>query len=208
MKLSEQDKLQIKIRHSTFGRGAAEVLQNLSSSLERVLSSGSLDALYETLAYLKQMKTQIQAIHNMNHEIACLAAKAFLEQRYPELSWERIDVLHQDTNAAGVDLLLDLPPLRIVGEVKTTEPVSPTDFGSQQRVNIVNDLKKLSSDAYKGFSRFMFVTSPMAHNILHLKYQSRFPDVTIQLLTNSVVVIPNLLARTTLPPAENSGIRG
>lgn len=94
-----------------------------------------------------------------------------------------MDVLAQNVNARGMDILLD--QAKIVGMVKTTETKLATRFGANQKKSIESDLERLTSDRYEGYSRYMFVRSPKAHHILTTKYASRFPAVHFVLLGNA-----------------------
>jgi hypothetical protein len=117
-----------------------------------------------------------------------IAAKAFLEEEFPDLPWENIEFA-QDANRSGADLCIAAH--RIVAELKTTEPcgkskigTAPVKFGAQQRQNIEKDLQKLTDAKYSEFHKYMFVTSPLAYHCLIRDYRAKFPTTTFVLLTN------------------------
>jgi hypothetical protein len=181
MKLSEKDALQLAARKVSFGRGISDSTNRLVATLHQILNSGDELQLYDAMVCVNEVKNSIEAVHNLNHELCCLAAKTYLERRYPKVDWERVSVLEKDVNAVGPDLLIE-ENKRIVAEVKTTEPKSTRDFGSEQKKNIKKDLDNLSSEKYSGFDRYFFVSSSKASHILDNKYKSQYPSVNFVLL--------------------------
>jgi hypothetical protein len=83
-----------------------------------------------------------------------------------------------------------MPPVRIVGELKTTEPcgrtktgTAPTKFGSNQKKEIEKDLRGLSHSKYEGFAKYMFVTTGLAYHCLVRDYRAAFPTIIFALLS-------------------------
>jgi hypothetical protein len=182
MKLSGKDALQLAARKVSFGHGVADSSKRLLMTLHQILNSDDEFHLYEALVYARDIKNSIHEIDNVLHELSCLAAKAFLERQYPQADWKRVNALEKDVNAPGPDLLIVEGNVRIVAEVKTTEPKSTKSFGSKKN-DIIKDLEKLSSNKYSGFDRYFFVVSPKAIHILEAKYKSQYPSINFELLT-------------------------
>jgi hypothetical protein len=185
--LAKNEKLMLWGLTASFGSGVAKSLENLKESVEKLLSSGDPAALYSTLHYLREVKKSVQHVHNFNHQVACLAAKAFLESRYASVDWGNVDFLNYDVNSRGPDILYTGEIVKIVGNVKTTEPVrgKTSDFGAKQKEEILKDLKNLSSPKYAEYDRYMFVTSPKSFSILEKKYLHLHPCVRYVLLRNA-----------------------
>jgi hypothetical protein len=119
-----------------------------------------------------------------------LASKAFLEREHPELQWEEIDSA-DEANRPGVDIFVVKPPIRIVAELKTTEPcgrtpsgTTPTKFGGNQKKEIEKDLGKLANPQYDKFARYRFVTSGVAYHCLLRDYRAAFPRICFVLLSD------------------------
>ncbi len=183
LKLAKQEEIKLIGRSHTFGLDVTGNLAAFHDRLKKFIDSGEVEALYLALHYLRQIKKWMRDINNLNHELVCLAAKHFLQQRHPDVNWSEVDFAKLDVNAPGMDLLVE--QAKVVGMVKTTEPKLATAFGANQKKNIEADLKKLSSAQYDGWSRYMFVTCPKAHYILTKKYVDKFPEICFVLLGNA-----------------------
>ena len=188
MRLSDNEKLELcGMKHSfasaDVGRAVGEVTEGISD----LLKSSDPAKVYRVLAGIEQVKAMFQRMHNYSHTVGMLAAKAFLENEFPDVPWEKFEFA-EDANRAGADLRI--PEFKVVAELKTTEPcgksktgTAPTKFGAQQKVNIEKDLRKLSAHENKGFRKYMFVTSPLAYHCLIRDYRTAFPDVCFVLLS-------------------------
>lgn len=192
IRLTEKERLELWGMQRSFDPdGAVRAISELREGITNLLESGSPPAIYRALAGAEALKSSFQRVHNYNHTLAMLAAKAFLEGDFPELPWEEIEFAG-DANKPGADILVVRPPVRIVGEVKTTEPCAETraknpkaKFGSNQRKEIEKDLRTLGEPRYDGFVRYMFVTSGLAYACLLRDYRRSFPTTCFVLLSGS-----------------------
>lgn len=192
--LGEREKLNLwGIRH-WYQSDAPRPVEEFAIATSELLNSGDVDHLYCALANVRQMKSIFQRVHNDYHALALLAAKAFLQTEFPILPWSEIQFA-DDPNRSGRDIVVDSQGARIVGELKTTEPCgggkstfSTVKFDSKQKKEITKDLNALSSRAYLGYARYMFVTSPLTYQILVTGFREQFPRITFVLLSRSVEV--------------------
>lgn len=190
--LTENERLELWGMHQSFhADGALQAIEEFREGIANLLESRSPCAIYRTLAGAEAVKSIFQRVHNYNHTLAMLAAKAFLEGEFPDLAWEKIEFAG-GANKPGVDIFVVRPPVRIVGEVKTTEPCSETTaknpetkFGSNQKKQIEKDLRRLAEPEYDGFSKYMFVTSGLAYACLLRDYMKSFPTICFVLLSGN-----------------------
>jgi hypothetical protein len=164
-------------------------LREFTQGITDLLESGDPTSIYRALAGIEQVKSAFQRMHNYNHTVGMLAAKAFLEGEFPDVPWQEIE-LAGDPNRAGADILVVQPPVQIVGELKTTEPCGDSKgrqskFGSRQKDEIEKDLRKLAEPKYDGFARYMFVTSGLAFHCLVRDYRNAFPTICFVLLSGA-----------------------
>jgi hypothetical protein len=194
LSLGEREKLNLWGMRHWFEADAARLVEEFTIATSELLNSGDLDHLYRALANVRQIKSIFQRIHNYYHALALLAAKAFLQTEFPTLPWSEIEFA-DDPNRSGHDIVVDSQGARIVGEVKTTEPCgdgkstsSRVKFNSKQKKEITKDLNALSSRPYLAYARYMFVTSPLAYQILVADFREQFPRITFVLLSRSAEV--------------------
>ncbi len=110
--------------------------------------------------------------------VACLMAKRYLAQHHGVSDF---DAAAKAQGAPGVDIdvrVTDGP--RIVGEIKTTDPYLPNDFGAQQKLKFREDFAKLNK--IPADVKYLFVTEVRTYEILVKKYASEIPGVRIVLL--------------------------
>jgi hypothetical protein len=175
------------MRQSFVPVDAGRAVDEFTRGITGLLKSSSATSAYRALAGVEAMKSAFQQMHNYNHTIGMVAAKAFLEREFPQLPWEEIEFAGR-ANRPGPDIRVDRPPVRIVGELKTTEPCGRTDrgatiFGGDQPAAIAKDLRRLASLQYDGFARYMFVTSGLAYECLVRDYRQGFPTICYVLLS-------------------------
>lgn len=190
IRLTEKERLELWGMQRSFDAAAAvSAITEFREGITSLLESGTPPTIYRTLAGAEAVKSIFQRVHNYNHTLAMLAAKAFLESEFPKLPWEEIEFAG-DANKPGVDICIERPPVRIVGEVKTTEPCDQTKakspeakFGSNQKKAIEKDLRKLAEPKYDEFERYMFVTSGSAYACLLRDYRNCFPTTCYVLLS-------------------------
>ena len=189
MRLTDNEKAELwGMRHSFSAADVALAVSEFTQGITDLLNSGDPSGVRRALSGVEQVKSAFQRMHNFNHTLGMLAAKAFLEGEFPELPWEEIDFAG-DPNRPGEDILVVKPPVRIVAELKTTEPcgrtsggTTPIKFGSNQRKEIEKDLRSLAESRYDGYSRYMFVTSGLAYHCLVRDYRTSFPTICFVLL--------------------------
>lgn len=189
MRLTDDERLELwGMRDSLRKADPAYSVTEFVHAIDDLLASGDPLHLYRALAGIERIKSAFQYIHNYGHTTAMLAAKAFLQEDIPEIAWENVEFAGHP-NRKGADLEID--DVGVVAELKTTEPCvrsrRPT-FGPQQRINIEKDLNKLSADRYKGFRKYMFVTSPLAFQCLLREYRSKFPSICFVLLSGKPTI--------------------
>jgi hypothetical protein len=192
IRLTKKERLQLSGMQRSFDAAAGmRAIAEFREGITNMLESGGPPAVYRALAGAEALKSLFQCVHNYNHTLAMLAAKAFLEGEFPELPWEEIEFAC-DANTPGVDILIVRPAARIVGEVKTTEPCDQTKtkapvakFGSNQRKAIEKNLRSLAEPKYDDFARYMFVTSGLAYACLLREYRDCFPTTCFVLLSGS-----------------------
>lgn len=189
MRLTDNEKaelwaMQFAFANADVGQAIGDITQGITS----LLDSGDPEDIHRAIAGIEQVKSWFQQMHNFFYTLGMIAAKAFLEEEFPDLPWENIEFA-QDANRSGADLCIAAH--RIVAELKTTEPcgkskigTAPVKFGAQQRQNIEKDLQKLTDAKYSEFHKYMFVTSPLAYHCLIRDYRAKFPTTTFVLLTN------------------------
>ena len=68
-----------------------------------------------------------------------------------------------------------------VAEIKSTVPYLKNDFGSNQKISIRNDIRKLKESSAD--IKIMFVTDPLAYEILRDKYIDINDKINLVLLT-------------------------
>lgn len=183
VKLSDKERLQLHARSLSFGKDISESMGNLKQTLAQLSSPFDEIVIYEALAQVKVIKKAIQEVHDLNHELACLAAKVYLVQKYRGLCWDDVLVLDKDVNASGPDLLVSQGNHRLVGEVKTTEPIASGHLCSNQKDSITKDCEKLSSATFDGYDRYMFMADSRAYCIVKDVCISSYPKVQLVLLT-------------------------
>ncbi len=92
------------------------------------------------------------------------------------------DAAAKAQGAPGLDIdVQTLDGQRVIGEIKTTTPYLPNDFGAQQRSAFEKDFEKLTTTAAD--HRFLFVTDRTTFGIIRRRYADRLPGVVIVLLT-------------------------
>jgi len=199
IRLTEKERLELWGMQRSFDASAGvRAISEFREGITNLLESGGPPDIYRALAGAEAVKSLFQRVHNYNHTLAMLAAKAFLEGEFPELPWEEIEFA-DDANKTGADILVVRPPVRIVGEVKTTEPCAETKarnpvakFGSNQKKGIEKDLRSLAEPKYESFARYMFVTSGLAYACLLRDYREAFPTICFVLLSgNPEVSLPS-----------------
>lgn len=163
------------------------------------IESGNPAGIYRALSGIEKVKSAFQRMHNYNHTVGMIAAKQFLEGEFPEIPWEEVEFAG-GANMPGADICVVRPPVRIVGELKTTEPCAYANratakrFGSEQRIQVEKDLQKLSRPQYEGFNKYMFVTSGSAYFCLVQDYRHGFPAICFVLLSEASQVSRPLAA--------------
>jgi hypothetical protein len=188
--LTDEERLQLSGMQRSFDAAAGvRAIAEVREGITNLLESGGPAAVYRALAGAEAVKSLFQCVHNYNHTLAMLAAKAFLEGEFPELPWEEIEFAG-DANTPGADILIVRPPVRIVGEVKTTEPCDQTKtkapvakFGSNQKKAVEKNLRSLAEPKYDDFARYMFVTSGLAYACMLRDYRDCFPTTCFVLLS-------------------------
>jgi hypothetical protein len=187
MHLGEHERLDLCGLEMSLHREVARPLEEFRLSVKELLRTGEDEHLYRALANIEQVKSVLQQMHNINHRLAIIAAKFFLQRKFPSLPWTQVQFARHP-NARGPDIVLPDGSVRIVAEVKTTRPCalrnrSYSGFSTSQKEAIIKDLEKLSSPRYDGYARYMFVTHPLAYHCLNRDYHARFPSVCIVLLS-------------------------
>jgi hypothetical protein len=190
MRLTDKERLELwGMRHSFTKSDVDQAVGEFSGGITDLLESGNPSGVYRALAGIEQVKSVFQRMHNYNHTVGMLAAKAFLEGEFPEAPWHEIEFAG-DANRAGPDILVVRPSVRIIGQLKTTVPcgrnktgTSPMTFGSNQRKEIEKDLQTLADSKYDGFARYMFVTSGLAYECLVREYRHTFSTICFLLLS-------------------------
>jgi len=188
MRLTDNERLELwGMRKSLASADVDGAVGEFTQGISDLLESGDPANVYRALAGIEQVKAMFQRMHNYSHTIGMLAAKAFLESEFPDVPWERFEFA-EDANRKGADLRI--PEFQIIAELKTTEPcgksragMAPTKFGGQQKESIEKDLRKLSVRENDGFSKYMFVTSPLAFHCLLRDYRAAFADICFVLLS-------------------------
>lgn len=180
MKLTDKEKLELLgMCHSFATSDIERFVGEFTKGITELLETGDPS---RALSGIEQVKAKLQRMHNTNHTVGVIAAKAFLESEFPDLPWEEIEVA-ADPNRKGPDIHVDRPPARIVGELKTTDPCgvkqSEFAFGSNQRAQIEKDLNRLANAAYAEYSKYMFVTNRRAFHCLLRDYRSQYPTITL-----------------------------
>ena len=189
MRLTDNEKAELwGMRFVFTNADVGQAIGDFTQGITGLLDSGDPENVHRAIAGIEQVKSWFQQMHNFFHTLGMIAAKAFLEAEFPDLPWENIEFA-QNANRSGADLFIATH--RIVAELKTTEPCNkskmgtvPVKFGAQQKQNIDKDLQKLSDAKYSEFSKYMFVTSPLAYHCLVRDYRAKFPTVTFVLLRN------------------------
>lgn len=201
MRLTDNERLELwGMQRSFAAADAAHAVGEFTQGITDLLDTGDPTNIYRALAGIEEVKSAFQRMHNYNHTVGMLAAKAFLECEFPELPWEEIEFAGE-ANKPGSDIRVDRPPVRIVGELKTTGPcgrtkagVAPTRFGSNQKKEIEKDLRNLSESKYEGFAKYMFVTTGLAYHCLLRDYRVAFPKICFVLLSGAPEVSRPLVA--------------
>lgn len=184
MRLTDNERLELwGMRHSFTAADIPRAVGEFTQGVSELLQSGDPDSIYRALAGIEEVKSVFQRVHNYNHTIGMLAAKTFLECEFPTLAWDRIEFADH-ANRAGPDIRIVWPPVRIIGELKTTEPcgrtksgTAPMKFGSRQREEIEKDLRSLADAKYDAFARYMFVTTGLAYHCLTRDYRTDYPTI-------------------------------
>lgn len=195
MRLTDKERLELSgMRHSFAAADATHAVGEFAQGIADLLESGDATSIYRTLAGVEEVKSAFQRMHNYNHTVAMLAAKAFLECEFPEIRWEEIEFAGE-ANRPGSDIHIVRPPVQIIGELKTTEPCGRTKtgssamkFGSKQRSEIEKDLRRLADSKYDSFARYMFATSGLAYRCLLRDYRTAFPSICFVLLSGAAEI--------------------
>jgi hypothetical protein len=190
MRLTENERLELSGMRSSFASAdATHAVGEFTEGITDLLESGDPNGVYRALAGIERVKSAFQRMHNYNHTVGMLAAKAFLESEFPDLPWDEIEFAGE-ANKPGADIYVVRPPVRVVGELKTTEPCGGSiagqrKFGSKQKEEIQKDLRKLSDPQHDGLHRYMFVTTGLAYHCLIRDYRTAYPTICFVLLSGS-----------------------
>jgi hypothetical protein len=163
------------------GLSEAKMLANLQDKLTalRDLLLGDMpESLEQWNTYLAQIKQVTGNLSNDASFVAGVLAKQFLIAHHPI---QEYDSVLKPQGAPGLDIdLVTNNGKRVIGEIKTTEPYGERDFGSNQKVAIMNDLRKLQRETAE--SKYLFVTSQRAYQILQARYQKYLSGIEVVLL--------------------------
>jgi hypothetical protein len=188
MRLTHRERIELSaMQHKFRALDASQIVRQFTQGLADI-EAGQVDGVYRALRGIERVKASFQEMYNCNHTVAMIAAKAFLEGELPNLEWEGIEFARA-ANKPGPDIYIVVPPVRIVGELKTTEPCAYTrlatarKFGSNQGKNIEKDLQRLAEPKYENFARYMFVTSQAAYDCLVRDYRTWFSSICFVLLS-------------------------
>ena len=121
-------------------------------------------------AVIKFMKFK-ECIGNMGNDIHYLASH--LANSYLKKNHDVTIDLNRPSGRAGLDIELD----EIVGEIKTTIPHKPHDFGAAQKREIKKDLERLDLSSEK--HKYFFVIDSNTERILKSKYMKKYPSVRV-----------------------------
>ena len=196
MQLTDNERLELSGMRSSFASTDATLaVGEFIEGIRDLIESGDPNGVYRALAGIEKVKSAFQRMHNYNHTVGMIAAKAFLESEFPDLPWNEIEFAGE-ANKPGADIHVVRPLVRVVGELKTTEPCGgsrrgQTKFGSKQKEEIEKDLRKLSDPKYDGFYRYMFVTTGLAYHCLTSDYRTAYPTICFVLLSGSPEVSRN-----------------
>ncbi len=193
MQLTENEQLELwGIRRGFENFDFNQVIGNVTQGLTDLLNSRDPQHLQRAIAGIEQAKLLCQRVHNYNHTLGMIAAKVFLESEFPDLPWSEVE-FGEHANRSGSDLVVNR--LRIVAELKTTEPAGKHNyrakaarFGSNQLMNVEKDLRKLSDPKYRGFHKYMFVTSPLAYACLGRDFRLQYPEINFVLLSGTTQI--------------------
>ncbi len=171
-----------------------ELAKNEADGLEQVAER--IDRLREFLAtqqppgnhaspqtwfvYLTAIKTILGNSSNDLSFVSCLMAREYLGARFPLVPF---DVAAKPQGANGLDIdAWTTTGERIIGEIKTTSPYHPTRFGAAQMTSLRKDFAKLQRN--DADHTFMFVTDPVAFQLLRQSFSDDLPGVMIVCLTS------------------------
>ena len=113
-------------------------------------------------------KEVVGNIGNDIHYLALHLANSFLKDKHGG----SVD-FSKPPGSAGIDIELE----DIVGEIKTTIPHLPNDFGATQKREIKKDLERLELSSEK--NKYFFIVNNHAERILRAKYAREYPSVKI-----------------------------
>lgn len=163
-------------------RGALLAIQGKLHRLREVLNASALPDVSDSPAlwydYLAVLKQVLGNTSNDMSAIACLAAKYYLCNALSMVSY---DAAAKPQGASGLDIdERTAEGLRVIGEVKTTTPFLPNDFGAAQAKSLRADFTKLNRT--QADYKFLFVSDSRAYGLLRRKYAREIPDVQVVLL--------------------------
>lgn len=111
--------------------------------------------------------------------LSTIMAKHYILENYDV---NNFDVSSKSQSAPGLDIdVLTKDALRLVAEIKSTVPYLKNDFRSNQKISIRNDIRKLKESSAD--IKIMFVTDPLAYEILRDKYIDINDKINLVLLT-------------------------
>ena len=152
------------------------------TKLQNMLSQkflGNRENPIEWYQYMSQIKAIQGNFSNDISFVATLMAKEYLLRHF-EIS--QFDATAKAQGAPGSDIDVNtIHGKRIIGEIKTTAPYMPSDFGAQQRAMFKKDFDKLNRALAD--LKFLFVTEQRTFDLLKRRYSHEIPGVRIVLLT-------------------------
>lgn len=166
-------------------RRALEVIEGKIQRLQEFLNASTCPQVDESPAlwhdYLAALKEVLGNTSNDMSLVACLAAKDYLCQTLPMVPY---DAAAKPQGATGLDIdERTTDGQRVIGEVKTTTPFLPNDFGAAQVKSLRNDFAKLRQ--VQADYKFLFVSDSLAYRVLRRKYAREIDDVQIVMLNTS-----------------------
>jgi hypothetical protein len=136
-----------------------DALGRLLSERSSLPDQADLDA---WLAHLAAVKRTLGHLSNDLSAVACVRARRELTIRHGVAPY---DAAAKPQGANGLDIdVVSSDGSRIVGEVKTTTPVSPSHLGAQQRVQLRKDLRRLNAE--DAGHRYLFVTDALTARLV------------------------------------------
>jgi len=87
MRLTDNERLELwGMRQSFAAADTAHAVGEFTQGITDLLDSGNPASVYRALAGIEEVKSAFQRMHNYNHTVGMLAAKAFLEGESPRAS--------------------------------------------------------------------------------------------------------------------------